>query len=293
MRVSFSDIRRDVARLGLGDARVVVLHGSLSSIGWVDGGADAVIDAFLDAMDSRATLMVPTFTRCFAPRSFGRSIGNESGSFGRMETRSTVGRITETLRKRPEARRSFHPIHSAAALGPDADELTRDHPRTTDFGPLSPFGKLLRLDGLIFLLGVGQNSNSSIHAIEDELHLPYLAQKEAMLRTPDGGRRTVDLAKCPVGCRDFYSGSGSKFDLFIRSTSLVRHGGVGGAEVQVMPTIAFAAAARDAVLEQPDILLCDRAACRFCAWARNQLRKRGFVRSEDRRSLSVSWGFGT
>ncbi len=36
--------------LGLGAGDLVVVHSSLSSFGWVDGGADAVIDALLAAV---------------------------------------------------------------------------------------------------------------------------------------------------------------------------------------------------------------------------------------------------
>ena len=48
--------------LGLQTSHIVFVHSSLSSIGYVEGGADAAVDAFLDVLGSTGTLVVPTFT---------------------------------------------------------------------------------------------------------------------------------------------------------------------------------------------------------------------------------------
>ena len=53
----------DLKRLGVRDGDCVMLHSSLSSLGLVEGGADTVVEAFLDAMGPQGTLLTPAFTQ--------------------------------------------------------------------------------------------------------------------------------------------------------------------------------------------------------------------------------------
>ena len=87
--------------------------------------------------------------------------------------------IPETFRKRPEAIRSLHPTHSVAAIGPDAEELTSDH--TFSVSPCdekSPFGKLAQLEnGYVLLVGVGYDSVTTFHHVEELAAADYHMQK--------------------------------------------------------------------------------------------------------------------
>ena len=90
--------------LGLGQGDIVFVHSSLSSIGYVEGGADTVVDALLGVLSQEGTLAVPTFT------------DSDGGVlFDPVADRSGMGRISETVRTRPQALRSVHMYHSVAA----------------------------------------------------------------------------------------------------------------------------------------------------------------------------------
>jgi len=90
-----ADLVADPRLLGLLAGATVLTHSSLRSLGWVDGDADTVIDALLEALGPVGTLLVPTLT------------GTEQGSPRRppvFDSRATpcwTGRIPETLRRRP------------------------------------------------------------------------------------------------------------------------------------------------------------------------------------------------
>ena len=55
-------LRADLRRLGVREGDCVMLHSSLSSLGRVEGGAEAVVEAFLDATGPEGTLITPAFT---------------------------------------------------------------------------------------------------------------------------------------------------------------------------------------------------------------------------------------
>ena len=72
----------------------------------------------LDVLGPAGTLVVPTFTFVH-----GKS---DHPVFDPARDASEMGRITETTRTRPRARRSRHLLHSVAALGGQAEEITAD-----------------------------------------------------------------------------------------------------------------------------------------------------------------------
>jgi len=53
---------QDLNQIGLGTGDVVVVHSSLSRIGWVVGGPVTVIKALMDVVTESGTLVMPTHT---------------------------------------------------------------------------------------------------------------------------------------------------------------------------------------------------------------------------------------
>ena len=160
--------------LGLGDGAVVLVHSSLSRLGNVKGGADAVIDSLLAAVGPTGTLLFPTLT------------GTERDSPDAppmIDVRSTpcwTGRIPETARHRIGARRSLHPTHSITALGADADRYAAGHEASeTPCDTHSPYYRLITDGGWILQIGdVTQDSNTTLHCLEELAGVPYHLQPE-------------------------------------------------------------------------------------------------------------------
>lgn len=164
-KVTREDIRAGLGRLGLEAGACVLAHSSLRSFGYVEDGADAVIDAMLDVVGPSGTVLVPTLSfRQFHPA---------QPRFDVCTTPSETGRITEVFRQRQDARRSCHPVSSAAAIGAAATYLTAAH-LDTPCGPTSPYGRLVELDGWCLFLGAGFQSNSVFHVAEEMATPPYL-----------------------------------------------------------------------------------------------------------------------
>ncbi len=168
-----------LAKLDLSAGHVVLVHSALSRFGWVQGGAEAVIDALLMVVGASGTVLMPTLT--------GEPTHDPEHPpvFDVERTPCWTGRIPETFRQRPAAVRSVHPTHSVAALGALAEELTQAHIHSvTPCDDLSPYGKLAhRDDGYILLLGVGHEANTTLHHVEERVGVDYHVQSTPTLCT--------------------------------------------------------------------------------------------------------------
>ena len=207
--------------LGLPAGAIVFTHSSMSSIGYVEGGADTLVDAFLDTLSPGGTLVVPTFT--FAHGS------DDNRIFDSARDPSEMGRLTEVTRTRPGARRSCHLLHSVAALGAHAEEITASHGPSA-WAADGPFWKLYELDAHILLLGVPYLRCTFFHVLEQLVQVPYRrwSEVEARVQDRDGSLHPLlTLIYSPKP--DFAGNDFNKLGALLELRGLVQVGNVGNA----------------------------------------------------------------
>ena len=254
MSVTKREIYGGLRGLGVESGASLVVHSSLSSLGRVDGGADVVVDALLDAVGPKGTVMMPTFTRYDEP-------------YDPDSSPSTTGAITEAFRKRRPTVRSPHPTKSVAAIGPDATSLVEEHDLGNSIGPRSPIHRLIdERDGYILLLGVNHTKNSALHVAERLADLPYRDQiAETMRRQSDGSIETVEVNQ--VHCsRGFGVVESTAERLGIGRTGLI-----GDATARLLDGEALLSLVVELLEEQPALLLCDVPDCERCAYGRRSI----------------------
>ncbi len=151
----------DLRALGLQRGETLAVHSALSSLGWVEGGADTVVDALLEALSPEGTLLMPAMNRPVPV-------------WLHAQTPSLVGAVTEAFRRRQGVGRSLHPTHSACAWGRHAAHLLAGHPAASALGVDSPFHRLAKLGGRVLMIGVSYTTCSLVHVAEAIAQVPYM-----------------------------------------------------------------------------------------------------------------------
>jgi aminoglycoside 3-N-acetyltransferase len=174
---TIKSLEDDFLALGVRSGDVLLVHSSLSRLGWTVGGPVAVIDALLDILGEEGTLIMPSFSSGNTnpdgwqyppvPKEWCPIIRKYMPAFQTDKTPTRgMGVIAETFRKYPSVIRSNHPISSFSALGKYAEFITKNHKLESDLGEESPLARIYELDGKVLLLGVSHSSNTSIHLAE-------------------------------------------------------------------------------------------------------------------------------
>lgn len=171
-----SRLLRDLSSLGVEPGTTLLVHSSLSAMGWVVGGAPAVVRTLLGAVGEKGTLATPAATpHCADPADWGaprvpetwlEEVREHLPVFEPATTPTSMGAIAESFRTWPGTLRSGHPLESVCARGPLASEITAEHPLAFSEGEEGPFGRLHELDAWILLLGVGFNRCTALHFAE-------------------------------------------------------------------------------------------------------------------------------
>lgn len=175
--ITKSTLLNDLAAIGVGPGATLLVHTSMSKMGWIAGGAHTVVEALLEATTPEGTLMVPTQTGHLSdpaewnsppvPRAWWDRIRAETPAFDPLKTPSRrMGAISELLRTWPGALRSHHPHASFAAVGKHAGKLAAQHRLDRQLGDESPLGTLYKLDGQVLLMGPGWGNCTAFHLAE-------------------------------------------------------------------------------------------------------------------------------
>ncbi|MGH9886896.1 MAG: aminoglycoside N(3)-acetyltransferase [bacterium] len=150
----------DFIGLGLRPDMTVMVHSSLSQVGWTQGGPVTVVRALLKVLEPHGTLVMPAESPHLS------AIREDVPVFDLLTTPTTMGAIPEAFRTHPGTRRSNHPLVSVCANGRHADDITAEHALEFCEGRGTPFEKLYDLDACTLLLGVGFNRCTSLHYAE-------------------------------------------------------------------------------------------------------------------------------
>jgi aminoglycoside N3'-acetyltransferase len=243
--------------------RVVCLHSSLKSFGYVEGGVKTIVDAFLE---KECTLMVPSFSYNYSvgPPADDRPVRNgmdyenystEREISSKIFTPATedlsikeMGQIPQEVLSRSGRIRGMHPINSFTALGSKAEELISTQNRINIY---APFEKLCEMDGFILLMGVGLTKMTALHYAEER------AGRNLFIRWakgPDHNPQSLSVGGCSSGF--------DNFSPFLEPVEKRQQ--VGESLWRLFPIKEAVNRAAKAMKENPDISHCSQIDCERC-----------------------------
>ncbi len=153
------DLIQNIFDIGIKPEDTLLVHSSMKSIGEVKGGADTVLDAFMEYMKP-GLLIFPTHT--------WEQMNSEHNVFNPLYEPSCIGVLSNLFMRRTGVIRSWHPTHSVAAIGKDSKEyVSGEENWDTPCARKGCWGKLYDRKAKILFLGCSLRNNTLLHGVEE------------------------------------------------------------------------------------------------------------------------------
>lgn len=170
--VTVSRIINDLKELGVEPGATLLVHSFLSSIGWVCGGAPAVILALEQVLTDSGTLIMPTYSGDNSdpadwkypsvPESWFKIIRENWPAYDPSLTPTRfMGAIPECFRSQKGVLRSLHPRASFAAWGKKSQSIIENHSLNFPFGDESPVARAYDNNAYVLFVGTTYNVMAS------------------------------------------------------------------------------------------------------------------------------------
>ena len=168
------DLVFHLKRIGIENGDVLEVHSSLSSLGYVIGGAQSVVDALLKAVGEEGTLVMPLqFSNNSEPLywqnppidiSLMATVRKKTPPFDPIcNDLSGMGEVVENLRRRKNAIFSSHPSCAFVAYGKYAPLICNRQSYHFPLGDDSPTARLVETRAKFLCIGTQLDTLTSLH----------------------------------------------------------------------------------------------------------------------------------
>lgn len=242
---SKDSLKKQLSQLGIKAGDSIIVHSSLKSMGWIAGGAQAVVESLMETATEEGTIVMPSQSADNSdprywmeppiPENWHEPLRKTLPAYHpHLTGLRGMGKIAECFHRHPSTIRSPHPSHSFMAWGKRAAEWMSEHPLEDSFGMGSPLGKMLQADVKIMLIGVGFDSCTALHLAEFLQENRTASPQGAAIK--EGGKRVWRTYDC-------VNTDSERFPELVKDyTGPVLKGKLGQAEVKItamQPLVEF------------------------------------------------------
>ena len=234
-----SQLVQQIRQMGILPTDTVLIHTSMKAIGEVENGADGVIDAFLECLP-QGLFLVPTHT--------WSSVGAHQPIYDVRTAIPCIGALPRVAAFRTDGIRSLHPTHSIWASGVGAEAFVANEENAPTPGyPGFAWARLADVGAKILLLGVGNDKNTFIHAVEEIADIPDRLQQPYEITIVDhhGNRHSHSFRGHYCSRSHDVSAQFGNFEPALIACGAQTHGTLGNATVRIID----AKACRDVILK--------------------------------------------
>ncbi len=177
--LSKADLIKDLKALGLKRGDGLILHVSLSSIGWIIGGERTLIEAIQTVITPNGTLVMPSQSGNLSdpadwenppvPSAWVEKIRAHMPPYDADLTPTyAIGRVAEYFRSLKSVKRSAHYKNAFAAWGYGGDTLLHPHAPGHAFDEESPLQRMLDRSFKVCLIGTSYETVTALHYAESQ-----------------------------------------------------------------------------------------------------------------------------
>jgi aminoglycoside N3'-acetyltransferase len=241
--------------LGVEPGDVLLVHSSYRAVRPVEDGPAGLIAALQEAVGESGTIVMPAWTE------------DDDSPFDPASTpvSTSLGVVPATFARSPGVVRSAHPF-ACAAIGRHAAAIIADDLPIPPHRLESPVGRVWEMDGRVLLLGVGHDSDTTIHLAESFARVPYGVPKHCTV-LKEGRATRIDYLENDHCCQRF-----ALADEWLTSRGLQREGRVGGAHARLVRSRDVVDVVRERLTGDPLVFLhAPDAGCAECNEARDSI----------------------
>lgn len=180
--LSKADLITDLKALGLKPKDGIILHVSLSSIGWIIGGERTLIEAIQTVITPNGTIVMPSQSGNVSdpaewenppvPSAWVEKIrANMPPYHPDLTPTYAIGRVAEYFRSLKSVKRSAHYKNAFAAWGHGVEPLLDPHAPGHAFDEESPLQRMLDRAFKVCLIGTSYDSVTALHYAESQSYI--------------------------------------------------------------------------------------------------------------------------
>ena len=201
------------SQLGIKRGDTLLVHASLSSLGYVVGGVEALFLALREVIGEQGTIIVPSQTVEISdpatwqyppvPKEWHDVIRSSMPAYSKeLSYSKAMGAFSQFIGILPSSIRSNHPMYSFTAIGEKASEIIGQDSFDFPFGDKSPLGRMYSISAKVLMIGTDFETNTSLHLAENRLNREVIQEKSKILM--EDGEKWISFKNIELDIYDDY-----------------------------------------------------------------------------------------